>query len=340
MKGNLIYDIECFMKRHKFEKVCVFINNTYDIKSISTAFGLCEFLRSIGIDSDVIVKNPARMKDFYSGTKKEEDRKFMAVAIGCKYQNDIESNEYFKTYVLFNVYGPLKTKGYGVLNYTDQDVSCTAEIVFNHINEYAKETGCEIPQKVAQHLYTALIAGTKRYGSNIKSNTFTVAQELVNHGANYKWANYLCEKKNPIVLEVQNILFKHLVRQDRIVYAIVPEKELTNDISLEDIADTLQTFKKVDKVEFWIVFIEKDDGYYNVIIQSKDINPYSAFAVAIKNNGIGTEKTARCCILKQDVNKLLNEVNEEMRKKDTELAGRKITMEAYTRRKLDEYEDD
>lgn len=309
-RGNLIEDIIIYQERHSLDKVCLFLDRNYDIKTVSSAFALYEFLNDIGISCDIIAGRPDQLKEFYTNiTKKKATGRFLGVTVGCKDLLSIDPYANYKdTFVLFNVFGPLKTKGFGVLNYTSGDVSCTAEIVFNQIFAYAEKHNIQLTKNIAQHLYTALIAGTKRYGSNIKKNTFVVAKQLLDLGADYKLANYLCERKNPLVLQIQEKIFKTLVRADRICYAFIKETELPKGTTMNILQDTLSLFKKVDKIDVWVLFIDRGYGYYNVVLQGKEINPFDLDVVARKNNGSGDHTTGQCSIRHCDVNKVLDEI--------------------------------
>lgn len=309
-RDNLIEDILVYKERHAFEKVSLFLHKDYEIKNVSAAFALSEFLNENSIPCEVIASKPEKLKEIYKGTKRKATGKFLAVAIGCKEIGYIDPANYQDTFVLFQAYGPIKTKGYGVLNYTSNDVSCTAEIIFNQIYAFAKKNDLTISKNVAQHLYTALVAGTKRYGSNIKANTFVVAKVLLDLGADYKAANYFCEKKDPLVLQIQEMIFKTLVRKDRICYAFLKEKDLPEGTTMDILQDALSLFKKVDKIDVWILFSDRGYGYYNVVLQGKEINPFSLEIVARKNNGIGDKTTGQCSIRHNDVNKVLSEVEQ------------------------------
>lgn len=320
--GNLIEDIIIYKDYHSFEKVCIFLEKNYDVTNVSTAFALKEFIDSIDIPCDIIASRPNLLKRFYKGTKPMATGKFIAITIGCKTIGDIDLySNYQDTFVLFHVCGPIKVKGYGVLNYVSSNVSCSAEIVFNNIFEYAEKHDKQISRTIAQHLYTALVAGTKRYGTNIKSNTFLVAKRLLELGADYKEANYLCEKKDPLVLQVQEKIYKTLVRDDRLCYAFVKESELPAETTVDILQDTLNLFKKVDKIDVWVLFEDNGNGYYSVVLQGKEINPFSIEQITRKNNGFGDHTSGRCIVRTCDVNKILGEIKLMFERADAEEAS-------------------
>ena len=317
-RDNIIEDIIVYSERHKFESVAIYCDQNYEIKNVSAAFALKTFLNSININAEVIISRPERLNDFYEGTMRFAEGRFLAVCIGCKKLSNIDNADYNDSFVLFNVYGPTKTKGYGVLNYTDSEVSCSAEIIFQNIYTYCEKNNLTIPLETAQHLYTALVAGTKRYGSNIKKNTFIMAKILLDLGADYKQSNYLCEKKNPIVLKIQQSIFKGISINGRIGYATIHKADLPEEVQPKHFLETLSLFKKIDTIDVWILFVDKQFGYYDVFIQGKEINKFDVKNIAAKNNGTGDHTQAMCSIRTADIGKVLNETKLAIEKADTE----------------------
>ena len=319
-RKNIFEDSRIFMKRHKLEKVCVFVDLNYEIKNLCAAYALISFYRYLGFDAELILSKANRVKSLPADMKPKRfaTGKFLAVTVGCKGLENIDTVNYNDTYVIFSIYGPIKSKGFAVLNFLEEDVSCTGEVVFHQIVDYINrfDNSKTIPQDTVQYLYTSLVAGTKRYGSNIKPSTFAMAKELLDHGANYKQANYYCEKKDPLTLSIQAAIFANLTRraEKKVCYAIIKEEDLQDHIEIEDIQSALDLFKNTERIDVWIVFFQRVVGYYDVVLQGKEINNYSMRKIAIKNNGTGDKTTGNCLIRQNDFEKFMNDLNDIMTK--------------------------
>ena len=148
---NMITGIKKAMTTHNFKNVVIFCNKELNAKTLGAAFGLSEFLKSIDIKTDVFVKNTNELKAGYPETINQiTTPHFLAVCVDCKRITDIETDDYKKSTMLVNIYGPINVKSFGVLNYLSPSVSCSSEIIFKEINDYCKSETKEVPIHVAQ----------------------------------------------------------------------------------------------------------------------------------------------------------------------------------------------
>ncbi|MEG1299884.1 MAG: DHH family phosphoesterase [Erysipelotrichaceae bacterium] len=318
MKNELIPLIEKTMKMHYLDSVSIFCNKQKTMKSIGAALALSEFLNSISIPSNVIIENTEKLSletfqpqdckinplHLISNTPLSEH--FLAICVDCKRIYDIESTIYQESFVLMNIFGPLVAKGFGVLNFIQKDVSCSAEIIYKELKNYCIKANKKLPVQVANYLYLSLLTGTKQFSANIKKETFLIAKELLNEGADYHEATYAVSKKSVEVLKCQEVLLKEITIEEHIAYVVL-DIETSSQFSTADFAATLEVFQNIGNIYVWVIFLERENRY-DVILESNSTYKYNVGYVAKKNNGTGEITEAYANIEKTDISKLLGDV--------------------------------
>lgn len=307
---NMINGIQKALLTHNFKSVVIFCNKELTAKTLGAAFGLSEFLKSINIKSDVFIKNRAEVKEGYPEfISTITEPHFLAVCVDCKRITDIETDDYKKSTMLVNIYGPINVKSFGVLNYLAYGVSCSSEIIHKEIDEYCKERNTEYPVSVAQWLYVGLIGGTKRFSNNIKANTMLVAKQLLDFKIDYKQANYMFEKKKSTVLKSQEIILNKMQRDGRIAYAIINKEDINPKLDLSDFKNAIYIFRHIDDIDVWCIFLQSEGKGYDVLLQGKESAEFKLKSVARKNNGDGDNLTAVAHIMSFDINKVISDIN-------------------------------
>lgn len=307
-QSNCIEGILHLMKFHEMDAVRIFPHRSLSIKTLGAAFALADFLKSIDINCEVVVEHYEDVKKGLPEVEhKISTKNFLAVAVDCRKQGDIENLLYQETYILLTVFGPCATKSFGVLDFVKKDVCGAAEIIYQDIMEYCKDNNMDMPLSTAQFLYLSIIGGTKRFGNNIRSNTFNVVQHLLSLGVDYRLANELSDYKNEKILKCQSLILKNLKKHDKVMTVLIPVEELTDDLRLTDFKDALDTFRCVKEVLVWVCLIENSDHYFHVFLQGKETNSFPVSRIAIKNNGTGEHADAECIIPISDFNKILHD---------------------------------
>lgn len=307
---NMINGIHKALVTHNFKSVVIFCNKELTAKTLGSAFALSEFLKSINIKSDVFIKNRSEVKEGYPDfISTITDPHFLAVCVDCKRITDIETDDYKKSTMLLNIYGPINVKSFGVLNYLSYGVSCSAEIIFKEIDDYCKLADIPFPVTVAQWLYVGLIGGTKRFSNNIKSNTMLVAKQLLDLKIDYKQANYMFEKKKSTILKSQEIILNRMQRDGRIAYAVINKEDINPKLDLSDFKNAIHVFRHIDDIDVWCIFLQSEEKGYDVLLQGKESAEFKLKSVARKNNGDGDNLSAVAHIMSFDINKVLFDIN-------------------------------
>lgn len=308
--NNMIVGIKKALTTHNFTGVVVFCNRELSAKTLGAAFALSEFLKSINIKSDVFIKNRAEVKEGYPDSISQiTASNFLAICVDCKRITDIETEDYKRSTMLINVYGPINVKSFGVLNYLAYGVSCSSEIIYKEIDDYCKANQVEFPVMVAQWLYVGLIGGTKRFSNNIKGNTMLVAKQLLDLKIDYKQANYMFEKKKNTVLKSQEIILNKMQRDGKIAYAVINRDDVNPKLDLEDFKNAIYIFRHIEDIDVWCIFLQSDGKGYDVLLQGKESSEYKLRSVARKNNGDGDNLNAIAHIMSFDINKVLTDIN-------------------------------
>lgn len=306
---NMVIGIKKALSTHHFSNVVIFCNKELNAKTLGAAFGLSEFLKSINIKSDVFIKNQADLKPGYPDSiSRVEPSNFLAICVDCKRITDIETDDYKKSTMLINIYGPINVKSFGVLNFLSSGVSCSSEIIFKEIDEYCKSVDMPVPVHVAQWLYVGLIGGTKRFSNNIKSNTMLVAKQMLDLKIDYKQANYMFEKKKSTVLKSQEVILNKMQREGKIAYAIINKEDISPKLDLDDFKDAIYIFRHIEDIDVWCIFLQSSGKGYDVLLQGKESSEYKLKSVARKNNGDGENLTAIAHVMSFDINKVLADI--------------------------------
>lgn len=312
MKKNLVLDIQILLKMHNLNSVSIFGSRKNKNKSIAAAVALAIFLNEKGIKANVIVDDSMGLSFTHDLIQRKPlTEHFLAISVDAKKTIDIESEVYHKAFVLLNIYGPIQSKGYGVLNFVKPEVSGAAEIIYSELLAYCeyenKEPTTEINHEVATYLYMSLLAGTRQFSNNIKKNTFMIAKELLNNGMDYQNASFLLSKKSPEVLKCQEIILKEMVQEETIAYAVISKAD-SQAFLKQNFVDALDGFRNIGNIAIWVLFIDIEKGY-DVILQSDSSYQYDVSKVARKSGGDGNQTEATARIQKFDISKILTDVH-------------------------------
>lgn len=312
---NMITGIQDALKTHNFGSVVIFCNKDLTAKTLGSAFALSEFLKTLNIKSNVFIKNRAEVKEGYPEfISVIREPHFLAICVDCKRITDIETDDYKKSTMLLNIYGPINVKSFGVLNFLAHGVSCSAEIIYKEIADYCDRNRVVFPTPVAQWLYVGLIGGTKRFSNNIKPNTMLVAKLLLDMKIDYKQANFMFEKKKSTILKSQEIILNKMQRDGRIAYAIVNKDDITPKITLSDFKSAIYVFRHIEDIDVWCIFLQTDAKGYDVLLQGKESAEFKLRSVARKNNGDGDNLTAIAHIMNFDIGKVLADINHAIKR--------------------------
>jgi len=318
MDRTLIEDIKEIMKIHNLDSVSIFGNKKNKNKSIASAVALALFLNKLNIRTNVIVENEDGLSfSHYLIQKGPLSEHFLAIAVDSKKPIDIENKIYNKSFILLNIYGPLNAKGFGIINYVKPNVCGAAEVIYEQLSLTCEQLNIDMGEDVATYLYMSLLAATKLFSTNIRTNTFMVAKELLNRGMNYQNAYFLLTKKPPEVLRCQEIILKKMVQEKTMAFAVLTREESCK-YKKQDYIDAINAFRNIGNISAWAVFLDYEDKTYTVLLQSDSSYKYDISKVARKNKGEGTETEAEAYIQKFDVEKVLDDIRLLLFKKENQ----------------------
>lgn len=297
------------MKRYEFDKVRLFCNKKLNIKSLAPAFALRDFLRFINVDVEIIVENTKHIPEEFTGVLTELDcKRYLAISVDCQKETDIENDYYRESTTLLNVYSPMSTKGFGVLNFKRDDVSGTSEYLVGEFLNYCKENNLEIPESVIEWLYLGIIGATRRFGVNIKKNTMMVAKQLIDMGVDYAKVNYIYEKHDLRTVRVQEVILNNMVEKEHYLYAIIKLDEYEGKFNNYDFSKALNLFKNISGCYIAAAFVEQPDQTYKFLLRTNDYYKANVKLVARKNNGNGDDQLGVAVIQPFDIDKAIEDI--------------------------------
>lgn len=309
MQDQMIERIIDVMERYKFKNIRIFCNKKMTAKSLAPAFALNEFLQYIGLDSMLIVENKEDMPIKYEKVIGKPDlERYLAIAVDCQKETDIENEFYRESTTLLNVYSPLSTKGYGVLNFKTENVSGTSEYMVAELMDYCVKNDLALPINIAEWLYLGIIGATRRFGTNIKKNTMLVAKQLIDLEINYGKVNYIYERCETTALRCQEVILRNLIEKDHYVYAIIKLSDYDGLFGENDFYKALNAFRNISESYMVALFIEQSDETFKALLGTNDYYKANVRHIARKNNGDGDNYTAEAVIQDFDLSKMIGDI--------------------------------
>lgn len=308
MDGNLIKDTQYMMRLHNLSSVSIFCGEKNLAKSTSAALALALYMNKAGIKTNIVIESREGINlenELFQEAPLTDY--FLAISVDAKKIGEIENNQYQKSNIILNVYGPINTKGFGILNYVSNNVCGAAEIIYYHIHEHAMANNLDIDSQISTYLYISLLSATKCFTANIKENTFTIAKELLRLGMDYKAAAFVISKKPFEVLKCQELILKEMKQRDNMAYTILNKKD-GQEYTVATFATALDSFRNIGNIFVWVLFIENDDTY-DVILQGNKSTSNALPKIARRLGLELSDSDAHFEIQKFDIHRILNEID-------------------------------
>lgn len=309
MDGNLIKDTQYMMELHNLSSVSIFCGIKNLGKSASAALALALYMNKVGIKTNVIIENREEISfehELFQDTPLTDY--FLAISVDAKKPCEIENNKFQKSSIILNIYSPINTKGFGILNYVSNNACGAAEVIYRHIYKHATENDIDIDSQISTYLYISLLTATKCFTANIKENTFIIAKELLQLGMDYKAAAFVVSKKPFEVLKCQELILKGMRQRENMAYTILNEKD-SQGYTINTFSAALDSFRNIGNIFVWVLFIE-NDSTYDVILQGNKSASNQMAKIARRLGLELSDSDANFEIQKFDINRILNEINE------------------------------
>jgi len=167
---------------NKFKRVTIISHKRPDGDTISSALAMHNYLKDIGVTSEwVCIDTPPQKFSFLNGFDRYKSKigysDSLIITLDCANINrcgfELEGSE------IINIDHHQDNSNFGNLNIVEVDVSTTA-VLYKLLKE-----GQKLSKKVVEALYTGLISDSQNFTTTLTSNnTFNIAKELINLGAN------------------------------------------------------------------------------------------------------------------------------------------------------------
>jgi len=197
---------------------------------------------------------------------------------------------------------------YGRLNYVDATLVASSHMAYNLLRDYFK-----ISVEAASCFYVALLSDTQYFKtSNVKSNVFEFAMELIELGANHQEVTQHMTLRNS--LASMRLLGKALsslrLHQEARVSSMVVDKEMieSTGATLQDIHGIVDYGRSLVTVEIAVVLIEyQNEIKVSLRSKSKDIS-----ILAETFGGGGHQLAAGFAIKSTNLEELLDRILEKL----------------------------
>lgn len=316
MNSSLVFDLERFANEFDIHQVKLFVDKKMPFYSIASAIALKTYLDNhTKLSCEIVLKTKSvdnmPLKEFVVPQSHDEisvdSNDFIALIMDCKNQKDIENDSYNKTYIVLEVNGETNTKQFAIKSYSTKDALCSAEIVYNGIMAHSLSNGF-LDEESLGYIYMALMDITSNFHAHMKPDTFLILQELHDQGVDLNRYNYLYEMKKMEDLRILQSIYTRTEIKDRIAVTIFDKESELYKLPLDAFNPCLEYIRYVNNMDIWFIFIEQSDGeHYKVLIQGNTLSPYDVSKIAKKNGGKGTKKRARCIIIKNNMDLLIDD---------------------------------
>lgn len=299
---NYPESIQLLEKIKSSKNILLNCHESPDPDSISSALALREVLLRLGKNVKVICPDPAPGDNsFLPGIKSIEQVNFglfdfskfdLFIVLDTSDWQRVAKDSNFKspavfTYVIDNHISNVK---FGNDRILDFDTSSVCEMLFNIFSDWNEE----ISQTIATYLYIGMIADTGCFQYQVKKNTFLVANELMNLGADKESVVFhLFRSYSYEMVKGWGAVINHLEidKEYGFAWSAIPYEEIGafGDIpKLQSISSTMFS-RVINGTDFGIIMLEEKKNELGLSLRSRTDFDISGIAVEL---GGGGHKTA------------------------------------------------
>ncbi|WP_419823625.1 DHH family phosphoesterase [Anoxybacterium hadale] len=301
MMKNTLNQIAAELK--KANTVLLYPHVIMDGDTLGSSIALCIALRKLGKQAYILIEDdiPGYLtfleKDYCTYDQEIIDRPDISISVDC---SDIE--RFFKRKDKFLMgkrsicLDHHRTNNFfAELNYIDENIAATGEIVFHLINEM----GVEVDVEMAEAIYTAITTDTGNFQyTNTTKTTHLIAAELFEIGIDLEKISVevyqnIRHEKLKIMNEVIGTI--EMVCGGKADIAYVTQKMLQKTGALmEETEGIIETLRNISGVEISAFLKENSENEIKVGLRAKTYGDVSVIAQSF--GGGGHKKAAGCTI--------------------------------------------
>lgn len=301
MMKNTLNQIAAELK--KANTVLLYPHVIMDGDTLGSSIALCIALRKLGKQAYILIEDdiPGYLtfleKDYCTYDQEIIDRPDISISVDC---SDIERffkrKDKFLTGKRSICLDHHRTNNFfAELNYIDENIAATGEIVFHLINEM----GVEVDVEMAEAIYTAITTDTGNFQyTNTTKTTHLIAAELFEIGIDLEKISVevyqnIRHEKLKIMNEVIGTI--EMVCGGKADIAYVTQKMLQKTGALmEETEGIIETLRNISGVEISAFLKENSENEIKVGLRAKTYGDVSVIAQSF--GGGGHKKAAGCTI--------------------------------------------
>lgn len=314
----------------RIRSVVICLDSRLRDKDIAAAIAFRHFLEENGVPA-IIHADPdevgyrTRIRDAEKEVTlslPEDDFSYYAVLIGVSKNEYLEDRTIDRTYMSFSFCGDSDAvPNVAALSKVDRDTCSTVSVLYPCIKEACSVMGYRLSRRVITEFYAAIqysLVFSRRI--SIKK-VFDVYGELLADGADYVKVEEEMNSLPKMSLSFVKLLVEKLEFRDGIATARISHSDLAPFQSLSEKKQhaiyraAVQTFRYLEDVDAWCIFIEEVENQYYTVLQSKNSLPFNMENIAKRNNGFGTKTDAVCLIYGFDLDKVFKNLRDHVRSK-------------------------
>ncbi|WP_158212314.1 DHH family phosphoesterase [Natranaerobius trueperi] len=324
-KDNFIQKFQSFIS--EYQSFVITCHENADGDALGSSNALALFLEALGKEVLMIypesisskldfLPKPKRVHEYTNGYLENVSAEGVLVVDSSSYDRVSRVLDDVEYYQLLSIdHHPTNTE-FADINIVDETMSSTCELVYSIL----KELDNPITKDIAKNLYTGIFTDTGSFNyENVSQFTFEVVKELVEYDVKpHLIAREINENMSlNLFYFTREVLNNLKLDADNRIAWIKCERELLGKYNLNDneIDGLINYAKKLQPVEFAILFRETEDGNTKVGLRSKtkDVSK-----IAFEFGGGGHNRAAGCLIEKDIENakeQVLQRLKDELKHK-------------------------
>ncbi len=318
----------------RFREVVISLDNRLRDKDIATAIALKHFFLSNKVPC-IIHADPEEVgyRSRIEGAEEEmtadlpKPYTYISVLVGVAKNEYLEDRAIDNTFLSFAFTGDEDaSKNVAVVVYHEPKYCSTVPVIYPFIRDAVLHNGYKLTQRVATGFYEA-IHYSLTYARKIHPKVLSTYHQLLEDGADYMKVEESFNSLPKRSLNFIKILLDKLGTSDGIATATVSYKELEQFSDIPEkklhniIRRSVNTFRYLEDVKAWCIYVEEKPGEYFVVLQTKNSFPYDMNNIAKRNNGVGTKNDAFCLIYDFDKAKIFKNLKDHIKDKDAKASA-------------------
>lgn len=318
----------------RLTQVVISLDNRLRDKDIATAIALKHFFLSNKVPCSIHA-DPDEV-GFRSRIEGAEDEvtlelpkpfTYISVLVGVSKNEYLEDRAIDDTFLSYAFTGDEDaSNNVAVAVYKENSYCSTVPLIYPFVREAVLKNGYKLTRTVATGFYEA-IHYSLTYARKIHPKVLRTYHQLLEDGADYMKVEESFNSLPRRSLNFIKLLLDKLSVTEGVATAIISHKELEQFADLTEkklhniIRRSVSTFRYLEGVKAWCIYVEENPGEYFVVLQTKNSLPYDMNNIAKRNNGTGTKNDAICLIYDFDKSKIFKNLKDHIKDKDAKVAA-------------------